>query len=279
MEKASPTFELPQENLIQHALNREYSSSSDSEEFPYPLPPPQRPPPPPPKKAPPPKRQPKKWLEKPKTKKPKLSKKKVVDLQETSDEEEEDEDSDMGSLEDFIVEEEEEEEEELENMNEIGEEDYPHLPQESQFPPDLPEQPPQPPSSPPQEQQQQEEPPKARPPPKATSVDDFLMLGALKVLSFGETIPYLQGITKKTYNSEMFHAAFEQCKKKWKVTYLKNMQPEYLLLMSVGFVVVDCVHENYVVPSGEKKQKEAKKEAERKAAKKAAKKATEETKD
>ena len=261
------TFELPQENPIQLALNSQYSSS-DSEDSPSP--PPRRPPPPP-KKAPV-KRQPKKWLERPPIKKPKYEKKKVVDLQETSDEEDEDDDSDAGSLEDFIV----EEEEELENMDEIGEEDYPHLPQESQFPPDLPSPPEQSTEQSP-EQPSPPEQPKSRPPPKATSIDDFLMLGALKVLSFGETLPYLSGITKKTYDSDMFHAAFAQCRQKWKVTYLKKLQPEYLLLLSVGFVVIDCVHENYVIPSGEKKKKEVAKKAAKKAAKEASKKATVET--
>lgn len=80
--------------------------------------------------------------------------------------------------------------------------------------------------------------------PDELSQEDILKLGALKLLSFSESSPYLKGITKKCNEDFLWNAAFAKCIKKWRKTLVTEMKPHYMLLAVTGLMALDVVAAN-----------------------------------
>lgn len=89
-----------------------------------------------------------------------------------------------------------------------------------------------------------DEPPRKKKRKHDLSVEDIMKLGALKVLSFTESTPYLKGITQKCNEDVMWNSAFEKCTKKWRKQYAEEMKPEYMLLFVTGLLTIDVIAVN-----------------------------------
>lgn len=153
-----------------------------------------------------------------------------VDLEEEEQEEDVDSDSSLGSLRDFINDDPESEvlvEKEpspvvpqKETSSEVPKVPIPKAPESANKAPDLDSE-------------------------KPATVEDMILMGCLKIISFGEKVPMLQGITKRTYDDKFWRYCMANCVNKWKKEKLSKLSPEHMLLFATGMVVVDVAYLNY----------------------------------
>lgn len=171
---------------------------------------------------------------------PPLKKTKFVDLQLPSEDEEDDEDengelSSSDSLNDFI-----------DNSDIPPPEDTTaetEKEKEGTAPPP-PNTSSDPPKQPPPRSSYAEDSWKPKDPFAEPTMEDLLKIGALKLVSFGEDLPNLKGITRRIHEDKFWNMAFSQCQKKWRVEHLSKMKPEYMLLFATGLVTLDVIQMN-----------------------------------